>query len=230
VRTTRLQNLGEATVRRDQAASNGAPEHVEDSDHGRSTHGSAPDDALESALERREAVAELTEDGMSTREIGGVLGVNQSTVARDANASRDPPNVNGNEAPEPEGDAFASLEPDVSALEGHAELAPDLEPESLIADGPTPEPEPPSEEAKRAAHEQRVARLPDDLAPEPARPTRRPSFRTRTPEQAREQRVPMEAFHHWWTRPASRRRGRRRVSGRPAPRVSWASCPWASGR
>ncbi len=33
--------------------------------------------------ERREAVAELTDNGMSTRDIGEVLGVGKSTVAED---------------------------------------------------------------------------------------------------------------------------------------------------
>jgi hypothetical protein len=36
--------------------------------------------------DRREAVAELTEEGMSTREIGAVLGVGKSTVDRDVDA------------------------------------------------------------------------------------------------------------------------------------------------
>jgi len=39
--------------------------------------------------ERREAVAELTEEGMSTREIGEVLGVGKSTVDRDISAVPD---------------------------------------------------------------------------------------------------------------------------------------------
>jgi len=46
--------------------------------------------------ERREAVAELTEEGMSTREIGEVLGVGQSTVDH---AQPDP---NGSPEPEPQ--------------------------------------------------------------------------------------------------------------------------------
>ena len=37
--------------------------------------------------ERRQAVAELSEEGMSTREIGDVLGVDHSTVVRDAGAN-----------------------------------------------------------------------------------------------------------------------------------------------
>lgn len=37
--------------------------------------------------ERREAVKELTEQGMSQREVSAVLGVDQATVSRDANAS-----------------------------------------------------------------------------------------------------------------------------------------------
>jgi predicted transcriptional regulator len=38
--------------------------------------------------ERREAVAELTEEGLSQREVANVLGVDQATVQRDAFASR----------------------------------------------------------------------------------------------------------------------------------------------
>ena len=37
--------------------------------------------------DRRDAVAELSEEGMSTREIGDVLGVNHATAARDAVAN-----------------------------------------------------------------------------------------------------------------------------------------------
>ena len=43
--------------------------------------------------ERREAVAELTEQGMSTRETGEVLGVGKSTITEDAavqNRTSDP--------------------------------------------------------------------------------------------------------------------------------------------
>jgi DNA invertase Pin-like site-specific DNA recombinase len=40
--------------------------------------------------ERREAVAELEEEGMSTRQVADVLGIDQSTVVRDANASKEP--------------------------------------------------------------------------------------------------------------------------------------------
>lgn len=47
------------------------------------------------ASERREAVTELTEDGMTTRQIEGVLGVDHATAARDrrvvANATEPEP-------------------------------------------------------------------------------------------------------------------------------------------
>jgi ParB family chromosome partitioning protein len=45
-----------------------------------------------SISERHEAVAELASDGMSTREIGDVLGVDHSTVVKDNNGENSPPN------------------------------------------------------------------------------------------------------------------------------------------
>ena len=48
--------------------------------------------------ERREAVAELSEAGMSTREIADVVGVDQSTVVRDANSSEDEEEYIGEES------------------------------------------------------------------------------------------------------------------------------------
>jgi transcriptional regulator with XRE-family HTH domain len=54
--------------------------------------------------ERREAVVELAEDGLSQREVAEVLGIDQATVSRDANASQDqdePPVTDANASPEP---------------------------------------------------------------------------------------------------------------------------------
>lgn len=42
-------------------------------------------------IERREAVVELTSEGMTQRQVAGVLGVDQATVHRDANASLETP-------------------------------------------------------------------------------------------------------------------------------------------
>jgi hypothetical protein len=58
--------------------------------------------------DRREAVEELAADGLSTREIGDVLGVDQSTVVRDANASSEQGNSQEISAAEDQPDAFAS--------------------------------------------------------------------------------------------------------------------------
>jgi hypothetical protein len=66
---------------------------------------------------------ELAEEGMSTREIGDVLGVNQSTVVRDAFASEDEP-----ESPEPRPE---SPEPDANASEPEPEQIPP-EPEPTV--------------------------------------------------------------------------------------------------
>lgn len=83
--------------------------------------------------ERREAVKELTapvEDGgagMSTREAAEVLGVNQSTVVRDACASDEP---SGDVHPEPQTDAYASGEPEQAIPEVRAvSSVPATEPE-----------------------------------------------------------------------------------------------------
>jgi hypothetical protein len=51
-----------------------------------------------SISERREAVLELAANGHSSREIGEVLGVDQSTVVRDANASTNAETPKNNEA------------------------------------------------------------------------------------------------------------------------------------
>jgi hypothetical protein len=73
--------------------------------------------------ERREAVAELTEEGMSTREIGAVLGVDKQTVQRDRAPVSD-------ETPEP----LAEPEPQVE---------PEPEPEPVSDETPEPrEPNP----------------------------------------------------------------------------------------
>lgn len=56
----------------------------------------------ESIPERREAVAELAAEGLSTREIGAVLGVSPMTISRDLNPEPDPvPNVTADEAQAP---------------------------------------------------------------------------------------------------------------------------------
>jgi hypothetical protein len=58
--------------------------------------------------DRRKAVEELVADGHSTREIGGILGIHQSTAVRDANASVDAENNNENNDPPEHTDANAS--------------------------------------------------------------------------------------------------------------------------
>jgi hypothetical protein len=107
--------------------------------------------------ERREAVAELTEDGMSNRDQAAVLGVDQTTVRRDrdaANAAPEPRN------PSPDAESETAAAANAAAESEQAPPVEDEQPEPRAE----PEPEPPSEEEQRAAHEQRVARLPDDLA------------------------------------------------------------------
>lgn len=105
--------------------------------------------------DRREAVKELTEDGLTTREAASVLGVDQSTVVRDANAS------STDETPEdetPEDDANASVEPGPVA-----EQEPDQEPES--------EPEPKRRaKSHAAAHEERTAASEARVAARPPQP------------------------------------------------------------
>ena len=79
--------------------------------------------------ERREAVAELTEEGMSTREIGAVLGVGKSTVAddRDAAVQERTPEPEGPRTDEPNVEASVqdrTPEPDHSAADAYiAEMA-----------------------------------------------------------------------------------------------------------
>jgi hypothetical protein len=46
--------------------------------------------------DRREAVRELTTEGLSTREIGDVLGVDHSTIVRDGANTPDHPNKRSN--------------------------------------------------------------------------------------------------------------------------------------
>lgn len=64
--------------------------------------------------DRREAVAELEEEGMSTREIGNVLGVDHATAARDSVANATP-----EEAAEP--DSVANATPHVARATGENE-------------------------------------------------------------------------------------------------------------
>jgi predicted transcriptional regulator len=57
--------------------------------------------------ERQEAVAELTAEGMTQREVADVLGVSQPTVARDSNESSD----DGDQDEGAEADSYESPEP-----------------------------------------------------------------------------------------------------------------------
>lgn len=98
--------------------------------------------------ERREAVAELESEGMSTREIADVLGVNQSTVVRDASASKEPAARTEPEVEPPSfvtGDASASPEPEAPSLPEGQEQADAIlaEIDRQIANEPEPAPEPP---------------------------------------------------------------------------------------
>jgi predicted transcriptional regulator len=68
-----------------------------------------------SVPERREAVKELVDEGLSQRDIGEILGVDQSTIHRDADASRQAEIVANDDA----GDADAS--PDAAAEERERE-------------------------------------------------------------------------------------------------------------
>jgi hypothetical protein len=67
--------------------------------------------------ERREAVAELTEEGMSTREIGDVLGVDNATVHRDQHAVADA-------TPEPEQAAMEATLNEVPVADATPESEP----------------------------------------------------------------------------------------------------------
>lgn len=55
--------------------------------------------------ERRDAVAELTEGGLSTREIGEVIGVDHSTIVRDRNGGADAPGLTDELSDQPDRDA-----------------------------------------------------------------------------------------------------------------------------
>ena len=80
--------------------------------------------------ERREAVKELTDEGMSTRGIGDVLGVGKDTVQRDQTA------VSGETAePEPEPEPQAEPEPESEPV---SDETPEPEPEP-VAPSPTDE-------------------------------------------------------------------------------------------
>ncbi len=69
--------------------------------------------------DRREAVLELTEDGLSTREAAGVLGVGKSTVAEDlAVQNRTDANNEPAELLEPEGKAVQDRTDDEESPEG----------------------------------------------------------------------------------------------------------------
>lgn len=80
--------------------------------------------------DRREAVAELTEEGMSTREIGEVLGVGNKTVARDREAVSDDT--------EPAADPIEDRASEPSAVSDDTEPA---VPVSALEPAPEPEPE-----------------------------------------------------------------------------------------
>lgn len=69
-----------------------------------------------SVPERREAVRELTDEGFKQREVAEVLGVDQSQVSRDVNASHGEREVSGDAAPETSLDAFASSDIDDPAI------------------------------------------------------------------------------------------------------------------
>jgi len=86
--------------------------------------------------ERQEAVAELTADGMTQREVAAVLGVGKSTVDRDL----------APDGTEPEPELPLQAEPDPEPAPNGAEPEPqlplDVEPEPEFgADAPEPEPE-----------------------------------------------------------------------------------------
>jgi hypothetical protein len=62
-------------------------------------------------IKRREAVLELTADGMSQRQVGEVLGVDESQIRRDiraANAAPDAANSNGDNSPQVDAAANAA--------------------------------------------------------------------------------------------------------------------------
>jgi hypothetical protein len=84
--------------------------------------------------ERREAVAELTEEGMSSRQIGEVLGVGKGTVHRDLSGA---PSGASEPELEPEPQVVPAVEPDP---------APDGAPEPEPPQAWEPEPQEPDEE------------------------------------------------------------------------------------
>jgi hypothetical protein len=111
---------------------------------------------------RREAVAELTDEGMSTREIGDVLGVDHATVARDAAVANATAESEAS-PPEPASEdvtvAFATAESPEPELPPGDEPQPVAEVMELAPEKPEPdEPTTHSMRARRSKARQMLAK------------------------------------------------------------------------
>ena len=102
--------------------------------------------------QRREVVREMTEAGMSTRAIGGALGVSQPTVWRDREAG------DSNESPDDSPAPVTGLDGKTYTRPPRPTITVDSETGEII-DGPTPGPSITEAEKERRREESRVAAI-----------------------------------------------------------------------